>query len=145
MIIAAFIIIFLIALVLFRIFSNINSNQNIQNKKLSQNDLLKMCQVPTLNMNQCFQNKFIKCPNINGSYDQCTNNNLPNPDEKNCPCMNRTFEMCPSPFKISEKCYNNLYKEMINKNNDIVVNKDFPRINMWKGDINNDNFLIQRR
>ena len=144
MIIAAFIIIFLIALVLFKIYSNTN-NKNPQNKKLSQNDILKICQVPTLNMEQCFKNKFIKCPNINGSYNQCTNNNLPNPDQKNCPCMNRTFDMCPSPFKISEKCYNNLNNEIINKNNDIIVNKDFPRINMWNGDKNNDNFLIQCR
>tara|TARA_B100000674_G_C37633822_1_gene820104 strand:+ start:427 stop:765 length:339 start_codon:yes stop_codon:yes gene_type:complete len=106
-------------------------------------DVLKMCQVPTLNMSQCYHNQFNKCPNINGSYDQCTNNYIPNPSEKNCPCMNRTFEMCPPPFKISEKCYNNYHKEKLNKNNDLNVNKDFPRVNMWNGDINNDDFLIQ--
>ena len=142
MIIAVLIIIILIILISFTIYSEYKNTNKISTK-MNKIDVLKMCQVPTLNMSQCYYNQFNKCPNINGSYDQCTNNYIPNPSEKNCPCMNRTFEMCPPPFKISEKCYNNYHKDKLNKNNDLNVNKDFPRVNMWNGDINNDDFLIQ--
>ena len=79
--------------------------------------------------------EFNKCPKYNGSYDQCTNNYIPDPNQKNCPCDNRTFEMCPKPFKISEKCYNNHMNKILNKNNDIQVDNENPRVNMWKGNI----------
>jgi hypothetical protein len=67
--------------------------------------LLNKCQVPTLNSDKCFFTEYNECPTYNGSYMQCTNNYIPKPDQNNCKCNNRTFEMCPSPFKISEKCY----------------------------------------
>ena len=67
--------------------------------------LLDKCQVPTLSSDKCFFTEFQECPRYNGSYLQCTNNYIPKPDQNNCKCNNRTFEMCPSPFKISEKCY----------------------------------------
>lgn len=65
--------------------------------------------VPTLNTYQCWLSKEFECPNKNGSYLQCTNNYIPQPTEKNCDCSNRTFEMCPYPYKISENKY---YKEI---------------------------------
>lgn len=140
--VAALVIIILIILISFTIYYEFNNTKKIS-KKINKIDVFKMCQVPTLNMNQCYYNKFNKCPNINGSYDQCTNNYIPNPSDKNCPCMNRTFEMCPQSFKISEKCYNTYHQKKINENNDISVKKSFPRVNMWNGNINNDDFLIQ--
>lgn len=66
---------------------------------------LEACQVPTLNSDKCFFTQYQECPRYNGSYSQCTNNYIPKPDQNNCDCQNRTFEMCPSPYKISEKCY----------------------------------------
>ena len=62
-------------------------------------------QVPTLNTYQCWLSKEFECPPKNGNYLQCTNNYIPKPDQKNCDCSNRTFEMCPFPYKISENEY----------------------------------------
>jgi len=71
---------------------------------------LNKCQVPTLTMDKCFNNEYHECPKYNGSYDQCTNNYIPKPNQNNCECRNRTFEMCPHPYKVSEKCvYQNNY------------------------------------
>ncbi len=72
-----------------------------------ENKFLNNCQVPTLNSDQCFWTQYQECPRYNGSYMQCTNNYIPKPNQNNCKCNNRTFEMCPKPFKISEKCYYN--------------------------------------
>ena len=68
---------------------------------------LEECKVPTLNMEQCFWSQYQECPRYNGSYQQCTNNYIPKPNTGNCECNNRTFAMCPDPYKISEKCYYN--------------------------------------
>lgn len=62
-------------------------------------------QVPTSNTQQCWMSKEFECPPKNGSYLQCTNNYVPKPEQKNCDCSNRTFEMCPFPYKISENEY----------------------------------------
>jgi hypothetical protein len=62
-------------------------------------------QVPTLNTQQCWMSKEFECPPKDGSYLQCTNNYIPKPEQKNCDCSNRTFEMCPFPYKISENEY----------------------------------------
>ncbi len=62
-------------------------------------------QVPTLNTYQCWLSREFECPPKNGNYLQCTNNYIPKPDQKNCDCSNRTFEMCPFPYKISENEY----------------------------------------
>ena len=135
----------LILMILLTIYIEYN-HQNIKEaniKNKSEINILKMCQVPTLSMEDCFKTEFNKCPKYNGSYDQCTNNYIPDPNQKNCPCDNRTFEMCPKPFKISEKCYNNHMNKILNKNNDIQVDNENPRVNMWKGNIKNDNFFIQ--
>lgn len=61
--------------------------------------------VPTLNTQQCWYSKEFECPIKNGSYLQCTNNYITKPNYKNCDCSNRTFEMCPYPYKISENEY----------------------------------------
>ncbi len=65
------------------------------------------CQVGTLNTEQCYKSKYYECPIVNGSYLQCTNNYIPEPKIYNAKCDNRTFEMTPYPFKISENCYYN--------------------------------------
>jgi hypothetical protein len=68
---------------------------------------LRDCQVPTLNTEQCYKSRFYECPIVNGSMLQCTNNYVPKPKEYNADCGNRTFEMTPYPWKISENCYYN--------------------------------------
>ena len=68
-------------------------------------EALKACQVPSLNTEQCYKSREYECPIVNGSYLQCTNNYIPKPSEYNADCGNRTFEMVPPPWKISENCY----------------------------------------
>ena len=70
------------------------------------NDLNK-CMVPTLNTEQCYKSRFYECPIVNGTYLQCTNNYIPKPTDYNADCGNRTFDMVPYPWKISENCYYN--------------------------------------
>lgn len=68
---------------------------------------LNECQVPTLNTQQCYKSRNYECPIVNGSYLQCTNNYIPSPKHYNADCGNRTFDMVPYPWKISENCYYN--------------------------------------
>ncbi len=75
--------------------------------KPSNLDDLRTCQVPTLNTFQCYRSRYYECPIVNGSMLQCTNNYIPKPDEYNADCGNRTFDMVPYPWKISENCYYN--------------------------------------
>ena len=77
------------------------------NKTVSMDETyaLKECKVPTLNTEQCYKSKEFECPIKNGSYLQCTNNYIPLPKQYNADCSNRTFEMTPDPWKISENCY----------------------------------------
>ena len=79
---------------------------NNNNPEISQNAFDK-CQVGNLNTEQCYKSKFYECPIVNGSYLQCTNNYIPEPKIYNAKCENRTFEMTPYPFKLSENCYYN--------------------------------------
>ena len=83
---------------------NINNSNNSNNSN-SLLDNLKKCQVPTLNTEQCYKSRYFECPIVNGTYLQCTNNYIPKPKEYNSDCRNRTFEMVPYPWKISENCY----------------------------------------
>ena len=76
------------------------NNYNNVNKKA-----LHYCNVPTLNTEQCYKSRYFECPIVNGSLLQCTNNYIPKPKEYNADCGNRTFEMVPYPWKISENCY----------------------------------------
>lgn len=80
------------------LYENKNNNNNLMNN-------LKSCQVPSLNTEQCYKSRYFECPIVNGNYLQCTNNYIPKPKEYNSDCGNRTFEMVPYPWKISENCY----------------------------------------
>jgi hypothetical protein len=80
-------------------FTNYNNNNEISE--------LNKCQVPSLNTEQCYKSRYFECPIVNGSYLQCTNNYIPKPNTYNADCGNRTFEMVPYPWKISENCYYN--------------------------------------
>ncbi len=83
-----------------------NTVYNDQHEYTAANkEALKACQVPTLNTEQCYKSREFECPIVNGSYLQCTNNYIPKPSEYNADCGNRTFEMVPYPWKISENCY----------------------------------------
>ena len=114
------ILLILLILLLVLIWKN-NSNQNLSNNNLlkpsklninnnfieEKKNIFDKCQVGNLNTEQCYKSKFFECPIVNGSYLQCTNNYIPEPKIYNAPCENRTFEMTPYPFKISENCYYN--------------------------------------
>jgi len=83
-----------------------HENQNYSKEKANI-DALNTCMVPTLNTEQCYKSRFYECPIVNGSYLQCTNNYIPKPNEYNADCGNRTFDMVPYPWIISENCYYN--------------------------------------
>ncbi len=85
-----------------------NTDSDIDNsyKPKNLNDLQE-CQVPTLNTEQCYKSRYYECPIVNGSLIQCTNNYIPKPTQFNADCGNRTFDMTPYPWKISENCYYN--------------------------------------
>jgi len=89
--------------------TNIYSNKvnKFKDNNININNLnsLKKCQVPTLNSEQCYKSKEFECPIVNGTYLQCTNNYIPKPEKYNADCSNRTFDMVPYPWKISENCY----------------------------------------
>ena len=86
--------------------NNLNNPINYNNTTDNFN-VMKKCQVPTLNTEQCYKSREYECPIVNGTYLQCTNNYIPKPQEYNADCGNRTFDMVPSPWKISENCYYN--------------------------------------
>jgi hypothetical protein len=83
--------------------------QTVKQKDINKN-ALKECQIPSLNTEQCYKSREYECPIVNGSYLQCTNNYIPQPTEYNADCGNRTFDMVPAPWKISENCYYNKIK-----------------------------------
>lgn len=66
---------------------------------------LEGIQVPTVNQQQCYENEYCNCPRYNGTYEQCTNNYMPSPNQNHCDCNNRSFELCPWPFKMFESWY----------------------------------------
>jgi len=80
-------------------------NPYYNNYKPIEINKLRKCQVPTLNTEQCYKSRYYECPIVNGSLLQCTNNYIPKPNEYNADCGNRTFDMTPYPWKISENCY----------------------------------------
>jgi hypothetical protein len=82
--------------------------QKLENKNYNLDiNSLNNCSVPTLNTDQCYKSRYFECPIVNGTHLQCTNNYIPKPNEYNADCGNRTFEMVPYPWKISENCYYN--------------------------------------
>lgn len=82
-------------------------NTNIYDNNYKPRNLkeLEKCQVPSLNTEQCYKSRYYECPIVNGSLLQCTNNYIPKPNQYNADCGNRTFDMTPYPWKISENCY----------------------------------------
>ena len=100
-------------------YNNMNESDSL-NENLNENlNILDESQVPNLTTDQCYKSRFFECPIVNGSFLQCTNNYIPKPKEYNADCGNRTFEMVPYPWKISE---NNYYNK-INFNRDKVYGK----------------------
>lgn len=96
-------------------YNNMNESDSL-NENLN---ILDESQVPNLTTDQCYKSRFFECPIVNGSFLQCTNNYIPKPKEYNADCGNRTFEMVPYPWKISENSYYN----KINFNRDKVYKK----------------------
>lgn len=88
----------------------INKNMNINMKmnnmenlnNISEFENVNECRVPTLSTGQCFKSRFFPCNPKNGSYEQCTNNIMPN--NFNALCENRAFEMAKPEHKVSENC-----------------------------------------
>ena len=99
---------------------NINNGSNVENLESSISNALNSCQVPSLNTEQCYKSRYFECPIVNGTYLQCTNNYIPKPEKYNADCGNRTFEMVPYPWKISENCYYDKIKFNRNKTYDKV-------------------------
>ena len=93
-------------------------------------EILDHCKVSDLNQQQCLESEYNPCPQLNGSYDQCTNNQKPPPPSFNCPCDNRTFEMCP--HKYSEKCLYNKLNECKDCTIKTPIHGTKSRINMWR-------------
>lgn len=133
-IILSIITLFLIVLFYNNNLPNIISSQNTYFS--CQKKALANCRVPTLNNQKCLSSKYYKCPPINGSYEQCTNNYWSY--DGVCDCANRTFEMCPHKYKISGKCYQEEMKkcpQLTLKERDIVEEpSENPRINIYHGD-----------
>ena len=106
--------------------------------------IMKKCQVPTLSQQLCYYTKNPLCPRYNGSYEQCTNNYYPPQGAETCPCDDRTFEMCPHPYKVSQRCINNEIKNCPrDKLKSIDCKSDKPRVNQWKYEDKDDQFMIQ--
>ena len=110
-IITIFIITLILLIILFLIalkYKNESYNKDIDlfnNYNKVDEKALDSCNVPTLTTEQCYKSRYFECPIVNGSLLQCTNNYIPKPKEYNADCGNRTFEMVPYPWKISENCY----------------------------------------
>jgi hypothetical protein len=100
----------ILVVLIFLLLANNSRNKMLKekfSKDSTQENNLNSCQVPSLNTSQCYKSRYYECPIVNGSYLQCTNNYIPKPSEYNADCGNRTFEMVPYPWKISENCYYN--------------------------------------
>lgn len=124
----------IIIVALWNLFFKDNQQINYQNNYFQcQKNALLNCQVPTLNQKQCYLSKYNKCPRINGTYQQCTDNSWSY--DGVCRCQNRTFEMCPYPYKINNRCYQERMKKcpkLIDEERGIVYEScKNPRINMF--------------
>lgn len=91
------------------------------NQKRCHDRSAKKCRIPTIPSEESYKTELNNCsyrmrpPNYNtgdlGNYTQCTNNNLDAPNNLPCVTNNRTFDMCPAPYKISNSCYAENYNE----------------------------------
>lgn len=86
---------------------------------------------------KCLLTEYNRCPKFDGSYKQCTNNYVPTPKYGNCPCHNRTFEMCPQKWKVAESVYEEgaaaCEPEKVDTYNPETPS-DKSRINLWRYD-----------
>ena len=84
-------------------YENIKKYMNIEElNNLSELENVNNCKVPTLSTGQCFKSRFFPCDPKNGSFEQCTNNIMPN--NFNALCENRAFELAKPEHKVSENC-----------------------------------------
>ena len=130
----------LLALLIILILLSLKYSQQIDGSKQSQctdhsdccniEEILDHCKVDDLNQQQCLETEYNPCPQLNGSYDQCTNNVVPPPPSFNCPCDNRTFEMCP--HKYSQKCLYHKLDNCTDCTSKTPIQGTKSRINMWK-------------
>lgn len=105
-------------------------------------DILQKNQAPVFNMEQCYLNRFEQCNPYNGSYRQCTNNYIPQPKTNHCQCRNRSNELCPSPYRVSELgMYRDLEKSGLFTGADSVADMNVSPIKIKQ--VNNDENLLQ--
>jgi hypothetical protein len=111
-----------------------------EKNKISINDVCmkkvwEASKMPNVGSLKCLLTEYNKCPKFDGSYKQCTNNYIPEPQYGNCPCHNRTFEMCPQKWKVAENVYEEgaaacKPKEIDTYHPEAPSNKS--RINWWR-------------
>lgn len=106
--------------------------------------IMNKCRIPDVSQQLCYYTQNPLCPRYNGSYKQCTNNYLPAQNTETCPCHNRSFEMCPLQYKVSQRCVNNEIKNCPrNETAPVKCESDKPRVNQWKYQDNDDQFMVQ--
>jgi len=116
----------------------------LSNKSLTPQmaDILLKNQVPVFNMEQCYNNRFEQCNPYNGSYQQCTNNYIPQPKSNYCQCRNRNNELCPYPYRVSNLgLYKDLSESGLFTGKDAMANLDASpiKVEQW----NNSQNLLQ--
>lgn len=97
--------------------------------------VLAAAKIPDVDGYKCLLTEYNRCPKFDGSYKQCTNNYIPEPQYGNCPCHNRTFEMCPQKWKVAENVYEEgaAACEPVEKDNyNPETPSDKSRINWWR-------------
>ena len=134
-------IIFLFLVILYVIFNNNNKYLQkfinfkvLSNKKNCNASVIakKQCQLSkNTNTYKCFLNQCDLCPM--SSYKQCTNNYPINlyPPISSCSCKNRSFELCPYPYRSSNSCMINKLKKCENCEYHYQNPKKYPRVNRW--------------
>lgn len=68
-------------------------------------NVVAAAKIPNVGGMGCLLTEYNRCPKFDGSYKQCTNNYIPQPQYGNCPCHNRAFEMCPQKWKVAANVY----------------------------------------
>ena len=112
------IIIILISPCILRIIFYNNNNNNNNNI----NDINKS---PILNQQQCYETKYINCSNINGSYNQCTNNFKHN---MKCQCDQNSYNL-----DVCDPLNENI--KQLNNNKFFKPKTCIPRVNMYNPNI----------
>ncbi len=138
-------VLIIIIIISYILYSNSQIVQNIVPNDFYQcqyNNLIA-CQTPILNQSQCYSSEYYKCPHINGSYKQCTNNYWSY--DKVCDCHNSNH-LCIKPYQVDAKCFQEKMKNCsMPKINDFEIITN-PRVNLYYADksnnyIKNDNVL----